>query len=139
MIKWQIFTKIEQQHRLQLVRTEQEMITLRSENAKLNGVLKYERECRKNHEDKIKNKDQQIDALKNQLDERERMIKDLQIQNNQRHRMLADLQMEQERSKRRYQRAAEEEAEKRSRQLAEEHKRREHEMNVSILASVEII
>lgn len=120
---------IENQHRMQLVRTEQEIATLKSENAKLNEMLKLERNRKSIHEKQIVSYEFEMKEQNRKLAERESMIKDLQKQNNQKQCTIKELEMELDRMKRRLQ-SKFAEAEKTS-QLAREFKEKEERLHVS--------
>lgn len=122
----------ENQFRMQLVRTEQEISTFRSENTKLNEMLKLERNRTEIHEKKIESMEFKIEELNRKLRERETMIKDLQTQNNQRQCALRDMEVEQEHIKRKYQSKFASETEKTRGQLAKEFKEKEEALNVSV-------
>lgn len=117
---------------MQLVRTEQELGTLRSENAKLNEMVKLERSRTEIHEKKIGSMEFKIEEQNRKLRERENLIKELQTHNNQKQCAIKEMEMEQDRLRRKYQRKVDDETEKTSRQLAREFKEREEKLNVSI-------
>lgn len=128
----------ENQFRMQLVRTEQEISTFRSENAKLNEMLKLERNRTEIHERKIESMEYKMEELNRKLREREAMIKDLQTQNNQKQCTIRELEQENERVKRKYQSKFVAETEKTRGKLAREFKEREEALNVSVDASQKI-
>lgn len=121
------------QFRMQLVRTEQELGTLRSENAKLNEMVKLERSRTEIHEKKIGTMEFKIEEQIRKLRERENLIKELQTHNNQKQCAIKEMEMEQDRLRRKYQRKIDDETEKASRQMAREFKEREEMLNVSVL------
>lgn len=116
---------------MQLVRTEQEIATTRSENAKLNEMLKLERNRTQIHERKIESMECKIDELTRKLRERENMIKDLQTQNNQKQCNIRDMELEQERLKRKYQTKFAAETQKTRGQLEKEFRQEQERLNVS--------
>lgn len=120
---------------MQLVRTEQESSTFRSENAKLNEMWKLERDRTEIHEKKITSMECKIEELNRKLREREAMIKDLQTQNNQKQCTIREMEQEHERMKRKYQSKFVAETEKTRGQLAREFKEKEEALNVSGLVS----
>lgn len=85
---------------MQLVRTEQELATLRSENAKLNEMLKLERSRKTIHENQIVSMEYEMKEQSRKLGDRENMIKDLQRQNNQKQCTINELEVEIDRLKR---------------------------------------
>lgn len=124
------FSKIENQFRLQLVRTEQEINTLRNDNAKLSEMLKMERNRTQIHEKKIETMESTIEELGRKLRERDLMVKDLQTQNNQKQCLIKELEADQHRQKRRFESKMAHETEKTSRQLAKEYREKEEMLNV---------
>lgn len=120
---------------MQLVRTEQENATFRSENAKLNEMLKLERSRTEIHEKKIESMEFKIEELNRKMRERETMIKDLQTQNNQKQCTIRELEAEHERTKRKYQSKFVVETEKTRGQLARQFKEKEEALNVSVLCA----
>lgn len=122
----------ENQHRMQLVRTEQEINTLRSENMKLNEMLKLERSRTEIHEKKIGTMEFKIEELNRKMRERENMIKDLQTQNNQKQCTIREMESEQQRLKQRYQSRYAVETERTNQKLAKEFKEKEDALNVSV-------
>lgn len=118
---------------MQLVRTEQEISTFRSENAKLNEMLKLERNRTEIHEKKIESMEFKMEELNRKLRERESMIKDLQTQNNQKQCTLREMEVEQERLKRKYQSKYVAETEKTRGQLEREFEEKEKALHVSVL------
>lgn len=85
---------------MQLVRTEQELAALRSENAKLNEMLKLERNRKTIHENQIVSMEYEMKEQSRKLGDRENMIKDLQKQNNQKQCTINELEVEIDRLKR---------------------------------------
>lgn len=85
---------------MQLVRTEQELAALRSENAKLNEMLKLERNRKTIHENHIVSMEYEMKEQSRKLGDRENMIKDLQRQNNQKQCTINELEVEIDRLKR---------------------------------------
>lgn len=122
---------------MQLVRTEQEISTFRSENAKLNEMLKLERNRTEIHERKIESMEFKIEEMNRKLRERETMIKDLQTQNNQKQCTLREMEVEHERMKRKYQSKFVTETEKTRGQLAREFKEKEEAWHVSVCVCVQ--
>lgn len=116
---------------MQLVRTEQEISTFRSENAKLNEMLKLERNRTEIHERKIESMEFKMEELNRKLRERETMVKDLQTQNNQKQCTIREMEQEHERTKRKYQSKYVAETEKTRGKLAREFKEKEDALNVS--------
>lgn len=117
---------------MQLVRTEQEIATFRSENAKLNEMLKLERNRTEIHEKKIESMEFKIEELNRKMRERETMIKDLQTQNNQKQCNIREMEVEVDRTKRKYQSRYAAETEKTRGLLAREFKEKEDALNVSV-------
>ncbi|KAJ6638917.1 Decapping nuclease DXO like [Pseudolycoriella hygida] len=91
------FKARQNQHRMQLVRTEQEINMLRSENSQLNEMLKKERNRTKIHEENIGSMEFKIEELTRKLRERGNIIKDLQEQNNQKQCLIKKMEMEEQR------------------------------------------
>lgn len=118
---------------MQLVRTEQEINMLRSENTKLNEMLKLERSRTEIHEKKIGTMEFKIEELNRKLRDRENMIKDLQTQNNQKQCTIREMELEQQRLKQRYQRHIAVETERTNQKLAKEYKEKEDALNVSAI------
>lgn len=118
---------------MQLVRTEQEINMLRSENTKLNEMLKLERSRTEIHEKKIGTMEFKVEELNRKLRERENMIKDLQTQNNQKQCTIRELEMEQQRLRQKYQSKFAVETERVNQKLAKEYKEKEDALNVSVL------
>lgn len=114
---------------MQLVRTEQELATLRSENAKLNEMLKLERSRKTIHENQIVSLEYEIKEQGRKLGDRENTVKDLQRQNNVKQCTIRELESENERLKRNYQ-TKHAESEKIN-QKFREHKEKENRLNVS--------
>lgn len=123
---------IENQHRKQLVLHEQEMAMLRSENAKLNEMLKLERNRTEIHEKNIATLEFKMGEFERKLYDRENKIKDLQTQNNQKQCRINELEKDQERLKLKYQSKFAVETEKTRGQLAREFKEKEELLNVSM-------
>lgn len=117
---------------MQLVRTEQEISTFRSENTKLNAQLQVERNRTEIHEKKIESMEFKLEELHRKLRERETMIKDLQTQNNQKQCALRDMEVEQDHIKRKYQSKFVAETEKTRGKLAKEFKEKEEALHVSV-------
>ena len=118
---------------MQLVRTEQEINTLRSENTKLNEMLKLERSRTEIHEKKIGTMEFKIEELNRKLRERENMIKDLQTQNNQKQCTIREMELEQQRLKQRYQSRYAVETERTNQKYAKEFKEKEEALHVSVI------
>lgn len=117
---------------MQLVRTEQELVSLRSENAKLNEMLKMERSRTEIHEKKIGSMEFRIEELNRKLRERDSIIKDLQTQNNQKQCAIREMEMDQQRLKHRFHTKMAAETEKTNQKLAREFKEKEEALNVSV-------
>lgn len=116
---------------MQLVRTEQDLLTLRNENSRLSEMLKMERSRTQIHERKIETMECQIDEIMRKLQDRDTMIKELQTQNNQKQCALKEMEMQQMRQKRKFETKIANETEKTNRQLTKEYKEREDMINVS--------
>lgn len=114
---------------MQLVRTEQELATLRSENAKLNEMLKLERSRKTIHENQIVSLEYEMKEQGRKLGERDNTVKDLQRQNNMKQCTIRELEIEIDRLKREY-KTKSSEAEKNN-QKAREYKEKENVLNVS--------
>lgn len=117
---------------MQLVRTEQEIATFRSENTKLNEMLKLERNRTEIHEKKIESMEFKIEEQNRKLRERETMIKELQTQNNQKQCTLREMELEHDRTKRELQSKFVAAREKTRGQLAREFKEKEDALHVSV-------
>lgn len=119
---------------MQLVRTDQELINLRSENAKLHEMLKLERNRTQIHEKRIESMECKIDELTRKLRERDNIIKELQTQNNQKQCLIKEMEIDQQRLKRRYETKMASETEKTKGQLTREFREKEEMLNVSALS-----
>lgn len=117
---------------MQLVRTEQEMAMLRSENAKLNEMLKLERNRTEIHEKNIATLEFKIGDQDRKLYDREIKIKELQTHNNQKQCRINELEKEQERLKQKYHSRYAVETQKTRGQLEREFKEKEDMLNVSV-------
>lgn len=117
---------------MQLVRTEQELAMLRSENAKLNEMLKLERSRTENHGKKIVTMEYEMQEQSRKLHERQKTIEDLQVQNNQKQRTIREMEMEQQRLKVKYQSKFAVETEKTNQKLAKEYREKADALNVSV-------
>lgn len=118
---------------MQLVRTEEEMLTLRGENSRLNEMLKMERNRTQIHERKLETMENQIDELMRKLRDRDTLIKELQTQNNQKQSAIKEMEVLQVRQKRKFETKIASETEKATRQLTKELKERDEAFNVSAI------
>lgn len=109
---------------------EQEMAMLRSENAKLNEMLKLERNRTDIHERNISTLEFKIGEQERKLYERDNKIKELQTQNNQKQCRINELEKDQERLKLKYQSKFAVATEKTRGQLAKEFREKEEQLNV---------
>lgn len=116
---------------MQLVRTEQDMASLRNENARLTEMLKLERSRGEVYAKKIETMECAVDEVNRKLHDRETQIKQLQDQNNKKQRTINELEMRQDRMKYKYESKLVTETEKKNRQLAKEFKEKEDMLNVS--------
>lgn len=116
---------------MQLVRTEQDLLTMRNENSRLSEMLKMERSRTQIHERKIETMECQLDEIMRKLQDRETMIKELQTQNNQKQCAIKEMEVQQMRQKRKFETKMATETEKTNRQLTKEFKEREDLFNVS--------
>lgn len=122
---------------MQLVRTEQEISTFRSENAKLKEMLKFQKNRTEILEKTVESRDCKIADLELQLRDRKTLTEELQTQNNQKQCTIRELKMEQEHLKRKYQSKIVAEKEKTRGQLAREFKEKEEAWNVSTHACIQ--
>lgn len=116
---------------MQLVRTEQDLLTLRNENSRLTEILKMERNRTQIHERKIETMECQIDEILRKLQDRDTLIKSLQTQNNQKQSAIKEMEVQQIRQKRKFETKIVTETEKATRQLTKELKAKDEQFNVS--------
>lgn len=126
-----ISLNVENDFRMKLVKTEQEMNELRIKNSELGRTLEYERNRNQLREKRIETLECTVDEFKRKMHERESIIKDLQTQNNQKQCIIKEMEAEQHRQKRRFETKIVHETEKTSRQLAKEYREKEEALNVS--------
>lgn len=112
---------------MQLVRTEQEVGTLRSENKKLNEMLKLERGRTDVHTKKRGEMEFKIEELEQKLLAAENLNKELTRKNNQKQCKINQIGEEQRQMKEEYRAKLAAEKEK----LAREYERMESELQVS--------
>lgn len=111
------FSRTETQFRLQLMQIERDNVTLRSENATLNGLINLERNKTAIHEKKIETMETNIDELNRRLRERDHQVKELQKQLNQKQYQINQKELENEKQRRKFSTKIAAEAEKMNREL----------------------
>lgn len=118
---------------MQLMQVERDNVTLRSENATLNGLINLERNKTAIHEKKIETMESQIDELGRRLRERDIQLKDLQKQLNQKQYLINQKELENEKQKRKYSSKIANEAEKMNRELNNKFRAEKDLLHVSLL------
>lgn len=126
-----IFLSTEDAFRMILVQQERDYITVRTENATLQGMLKLEREKVSIYEKKIESKDIKNDELSRKLRECENQLRDAQKELSQARYMLSQKELEQEKQKKKYSTKIAAENEKLSREMQMKLRAQNDRLNVS--------
>lgn len=126
------FHRTEAQFRMQLMQIERDNVTLRSENATLNGLINLERNKTAIHEKKIETMESHIDELSRRLRERDNQVKDLQKQLNQKQYQINQKELENEKQKRKFSTKMAAEAEKMNRELSHKFRAEKDLLHVSL-------
>lgn len=117
---------------MQLMQIERDNVTLRSENATLNGLINLERNKTAIHEKKIETMELNIDELTRRLRERENQVKDLQKELNQKQYLINQKALENEKQKRKFSTKIAAEAEKMNRELNHKFRAEKDLLHVSL-------